>query len=113
MILKIERYVEQPTLVARRADENMLTVDGKKTFHMIDHVGDVEFGESCALSSIPDEMERLLDRGAPMKSADSCMVNIIHFMHFGATHRTIVVERNVYLCNDDGDTLEVIRAPHN
>jgi len=129
MILKIEMRLYEPVLV--RAEEPYDHRQGpqspqfnvRKTFHMIDHVEDVKYGEHAPINAIPhplpmpdgsmQEVEMFLDEGGPNVSADGYMLNLIHFAQGGRPRRTVAVAGNAYLCNDAGDTLEVIKTLNN
>ena len=116
MILKIEQWIFLPA-------EGRLQ-NKKRVFSMIDHVEDVKFGDVVPIEQVPHPMpmpdgsvqdvELFLPEdhsdGAGEKEEGSLMVSLIHFTQGGRAPRLIASSGTVYLCNDQGDTLEVIRA---
>jgi len=124
MILKIEQWIIlEPTEALQGTYDPAHGVlppkSKRKVFHMIDHVEDVKFGDIAPINAIPhpfpqddgtvSEVEIFMDAGTNQEAC-TCMMNLIHFRQGGRGPRTIASAGNVYLCNDAGDTIEVIRA---
>lgn len=124
MILKIEQWIHLPHEGLPEPRKDIPTPPSKrKIFHLIDHVEDVKYGDVAPINNLPrsilndgvvDSVEVFLNEdrstGAGEKAEGAVMMNIIQFKQGGRAQRTIACVGNVYLCNDDGDTLEVIRG---
>lgn len=123
MILKIEQWIHLPYEGPKPPEGTPLPCNKRRVFHMIDHVEDVKYGEVASINDLPGPMltdgivnhveiffnEDRTD-GSGEKAEGAFMMNVIRFRQGGREPRTIACAGNVYLCNDDGDTLEVIRA---
>jgi hypothetical protein len=120
MILKIEQWIHLPS---EATTENPAPSNRRKIFHMIDHVEDVKYGDVAAINSMPrtilndgvmNSVEIFLNEDRSTRSAEksegALMMNLIQFRQGGRSQRMIACAGNVYLCNDEGDTLEVIRS---
>lgn len=124
MILKIEQWIGLTPVEHSGAQDTHgyppAIQNKRKVFHMIDHVEDVKFGDIAPIDAIPhpmpledgtiSEVEIFTDEGINTTQQGPFMMNLIHFKQGGRSPRTIASHGNVYLCNDSGDTLEVIRA---
>jgi hypothetical protein len=127
MILKIEQWIHLPYERHPGAQDPNgqppAVPNKRKVFHLIDHVEDVKYGDVAPINDLPtsvmhdgvvNSVEVFLneDRSNRIgeKSEGAVMMNIIQFRQGGREQRTIACVGNVYLCNDAGDTLEIIRA---
>lgn len=93
----------------------------RRHFALIDGVSDVSWGEMIPLSKVPHpmpeedgtvtEVELFLGDNEPVEAGDLVdpIVNLISFKAH-TIQRVLAVRGSIYLCNEGGDTLEVIRS---
>jgi hypothetical protein len=120
MILKIETHhiIHNPSAEA----PNPPVKDGinkRKLFTLIDHVDQITHGEIAHGADFPmstifgdgrvREVEVYDDDEYAGEEPKNRVFNLIR-IHQGDEQRTIAAAHNVYLCNDRGDTVEVIRG---
>jgi hypothetical protein len=126
MILKIEmlEYLPGPNVCADGSPVGGPPGSSRKIFHLIDHVEGVQYGNHLKITELPKgtlqkdgtviEPQVFTHKGLPLRKmeeddSNAMLLNVITFSRYGL-HQIVCAAGNVYVCSDDGDTLEVVRA---
>lgn len=125
MLLKIEmlEFLPSPNVCRDGSAVGGPPPSVRKIFHLIDHVEGVQYGSHAQITELPkgtlqrdgSVIEPLVfthrDSSGESGGKDErpMLLNLVTYTRYGFSY-IVCAAGNVYVCSDDGDTLEIVRA---